>query len=99
MRKPKSGRADAPDEDNARIYREELGRRLGAFDVVAFAIFYAGHGPSNYEVFQRELAPLANARASKVPTPEQTRAAPMSWFGFLFGAEEAAGWKTTRARK
>ena len=37
----------------AKIYKEELTDRLGAFDCVAFAIFSAGYGPGNYPIFRR----------------------------------------------
>ncbi|MFT7537163.1 MAG: hypothetical protein ACI85K_003120 [Hyphomicrobiaceae bacterium] len=37
----------------ARIYKEELAHRAGAFDCVAFAVFSAGYGPGNYPIFSR----------------------------------------------
>lgn len=37
----------------ARIYKEELAHRAGAFDCVAFAVFSAGYGPGNYPIFRR----------------------------------------------
>ena len=39
----------------AKLYREELSMRSHAFECVAFAIFHAGYGPSNYPVFRREF--------------------------------------------
>ena len=40
-----------PAEEVARIYKEELAARDGAFDVIAFAIFSAGYGRYNYTPF------------------------------------------------
>ena len=42
----------------ARIYREELEKRLDAFECVAFAIYHAGYGPNNFEPFSHALASL-----------------------------------------
>lgn len=38
------------------IYRQELDRRAHCFDVVAFGIFHAGYGPSNFEPFRAAFA-------------------------------------------
>ena len=40
----------------ASLYREELHRRVDAFDVVAFAIYAPGYGPDNYGPFAATLA-------------------------------------------
>ena len=40
----------------ARLYREALLRHKADLDVVAFAIFYAGCGKGNYEVFRDILS-------------------------------------------
>ena len=40
-----------PTEEVARLYKEELAAREGAFDVIAFAIFSAGYGRDNYTPF------------------------------------------------
>jgi len=45
-----------PAAEVARCYREALEARPGAFDVVAFAIFYAGYGPDNFIHFRDELS-------------------------------------------
>merc|ERR1712187_1061748 len=44
----------------ARCYREALESegRLKHFDCLAFAIFYPGYGPDNFEPFRRELSAL-----------------------------------------
>jgi len=47
------GAFENPAEDVAAVYKEELQIRGSDFDVVAFGIFYAGYGPSNFEPFQR----------------------------------------------
>lgn len=39
----------------AKLYSEELARRQGAFDCVAFAVLHTGYGLGNYPVFHREL--------------------------------------------
>ena len=39
----------------ARLYREELSKRLDQFSVVAFAIFSSGYGPDNFTPFAAEL--------------------------------------------
>ncbi|HSH74116.1 MAG TPA: hypothetical protein VLA09_00315, partial [Longimicrobiales bacterium] len=44
-----------PATEVAAIYRQEIGRRRHDFSVVAFAIFAAGCGPSNYEPFAEVL--------------------------------------------
>lgn len=44
-----------PSEAVARIYHEELTRRLDAFDCVVFAIYDAGYGPENFEPFSKTL--------------------------------------------
>lgn len=35
----------------ARIYREEIAKRLPDFSVIAFAVFWAGYGPNNFPPF------------------------------------------------
>jgi len=42
-----------PADEVAVIYREEIEKRMSNFDVVVFAIFYAGYGPNNFTPFQR----------------------------------------------
>jgi len=44
-----------PPEAVARIYHEELTKRLDAFDCVGFAIYNAGYGPDNFEPFSKIL--------------------------------------------
>jgi hypothetical protein len=48
-----------PAESVAGIYREQISERRSHFTVIAFAIYHAGYGPSNFEpfssVFSREL--------------------------------------------
>lgn len=44
-----------PAYEVANIYREEIERRWTNLEVVAFAIFAAGYGPSNYEPFAEVL--------------------------------------------
>ena len=39
----------------ARLYNEELARRQGAFDCVAFAVLHTSYGYGNYPVFHREF--------------------------------------------
>ena len=41
-----------PGDRVARLYREEIRERREHFDVIAFAVFDAGYGPNNYELFQ-----------------------------------------------
>ena len=41
-----------PSAEVARLFREEIARRAGAFDVLAFAIYAAGYGPDNHAVFR-----------------------------------------------
>lgn len=41
-----------PASEVARLYREELHAREGAFDVVVFAVFDAGYGPNNFVAFE-----------------------------------------------
>lgn len=45
-----------PPDRIAQLYRDELDRRAGAFDCIAFAVFHAGYGPDNFAVFERALA-------------------------------------------
>ena len=40
----------------AKLYRNALVRHKADFDVVAFAIFYAGCGAKNFDVFSEVLA-------------------------------------------
>jgi len=40
-----------PADKVARVYYDALKERRAHFDVVVFAIFYAGYGPNNYDVF------------------------------------------------
>lgn len=45
-----------PPEIIARLYREELTIRAKHFDVVVFAVYYAGYGPRiNFDVFDKEF--------------------------------------------
>lgn len=44
-----------PSTEIARIYREELSARHGAYACIGFAIYHAGYGPGNFEVFKRAL--------------------------------------------
>ena len=53
----------------ASIYREELEKYAGAFDVVAFGIFHAGYGPNNFAPFERAFAGWGGAAAA--PAAEQ----------------------------
>lgn len=39
----------------ARIYREELTKRIGDFDDVVFAVYHANYGSNNFIPFQKEL--------------------------------------------
>lgn len=39
----------------ARLYRHAIERVKRDFAVIAFAIYYAGNGPNNFEIFSREL--------------------------------------------
>ena len=49
----------------AKLYREELNKRLGDFDDVVFAVHHAGYGTDNYPAFYDELngLPLSTIRA------------------------------------
>lgn len=50
------GAFNNPPATIARLYREELDKRAGAFDNIVFAIYYAGYGPrENYQVFKEAL--------------------------------------------
>jgi len=50
------GAFENPAREVARCYRDALSRRLGSFDVVAFAIFNPGYGPDdNLEAFELEF--------------------------------------------
>ena len=40
-----------------RVDQEAVERHRAAFAVIAFAIFYAGHGEDNYKIFKAFLAP------------------------------------------
>ena len=39
------------------VYKQAVERHRAAFAVIAFAIFYAGHGEDNYKIFKAFLAP------------------------------------------
>ena len=43
--------------DIAWLYKQAVERHRAAFAVIAFAIFYAGHGEDNYKIFKASLAP------------------------------------------
>ena len=43
--------------DIAWLYKQAVERHRAAFTVIAFAIFYAGHGEDNYKIFKASLAP------------------------------------------
>ena len=43
--------------DIAWVYKQAVERHRAAFAVIAFAIFYAGHGEDNYRIFKAFLAP------------------------------------------
>ena len=43
--------------DIAWVYKQAVERHRAAFTVIAFAIFYAGHGEDNYQIFKSLLAP------------------------------------------
>ena len=47
-----------PADRIAGIYRDEILKRTGHFDVIAFAIFHAGYGPNNFLPFQQALRDL-----------------------------------------
>ena len=49
------GDTKAPPE--GRVPAECVERHRAAFAVIAFAIFYAGHGEDNYKIFKAFLAP------------------------------------------
>lgn len=49
------GAFENPSKEVARIYREEIEKRRGDFALIAFAIFAAGYGPSNYPIFVAEF--------------------------------------------
>ena len=38
-------------------YQQAVERHRASFAVIAFAIFYAGHGQDNYKIFKSYLAP------------------------------------------
>ena len=40
-----------PSDQVAGIFKQEIGKRIDDFSVIAFAIFSAGYGPGNYPVF------------------------------------------------
>ena len=44
-----------PPDRVALAYRGELQKRCVYFDVVVFAIFYAGYGPNNFDIFNNEF--------------------------------------------
>ena len=39
------------------VYKQAVQRHRASFTVIAFAIFYAGHGEDNYKIFKSFLAP------------------------------------------
>ena len=39
------------------VYKQAVERHRASFTVIAFAIFYAGHGQDNYNIFKSFLAP------------------------------------------
>ena len=39
------------------VYKQAVERHRASFTVIAFAIFYAGHGQDNYQIFKSSLAP------------------------------------------
>ena len=41
-----------PASEVAAVYAEEVGKRMDAFDVIAFGIFHAGYGPNNFAPFE-----------------------------------------------
>ena len=43
--------------DIARVYKQAVQRHRASFAVIAFAIFFAGHGQDNYKIFKSYLAP------------------------------------------
>ena len=43
--------------DIAWVYKQAVERHRASFTVIAFAIFYAGHGEDNYKIFKAFLAP------------------------------------------
>jgi hypothetical protein len=45
-----------PADEVAAVYRQELQKRAGKFDVVGFGIFHAGYGPDNFAPFARAFA-------------------------------------------
>lgn len=47
-----------PAERVAALYRQEIEKRMEHFDVIAFGIFNAGYGPSNFEPFMKEFKDL-----------------------------------------
>jgi uncharacterized protein (TIGR02452 family) len=48
-----------PADKVAKIYLEELRARPGMFDCIAFAIFNAGYGPDNFQIFNEVFASYA----------------------------------------
>lgn len=52
-----------PGASIAKIYREEIMRRLDAFDCVAFAVLRASFAPGHYDVFRREFEEAPFARS------------------------------------
>lgn len=57
-----------PAHEVARIYSEELQKRTGDFEDVAFAIHDAGYGPNNFEPFKKVLngLPLCEEQLNKL---------------------------------
>lgn len=47
------GAFENPSQDVARCYAQVLNERRGEFSLIAFAIYHAGYGPNNYEIFEK----------------------------------------------
>ena len=52
--------------DIARVYKRAAERHKPSFAVIAFAIFYAGHGENNYSIFKSFLSPKSAPHRSPV---------------------------------
>ena len=50
-------------EDVASMYKDTLEEFKDALDVVVFAIYYAGHGENNFEVFRKVLTAECKRKA------------------------------------
>lgn len=53
-----------PADQVAQIYKEEIQKRIGHFDDMGFAVFYAGYGPDNFTPFQQILDGLPLSQSS-----------------------------------